>query len=403
MRIRHLTFSSQGGAGQSAKNISIGMNKIGLKSTFSSLFDSNLWNKPLNLPLLTVISALDHFLVKKPKFNGQFSLLRTFYSHYKLPKRAGKDVVWNLHWFTGVLTPSQVEKISLSGTVVITLHDMWLLTGGCHQPGTCNLHNELCSKCPAVHRAFVPLVHKTALNKSMLFENEKVGFVSPSKWMLNSSAKISAKPGVQKNVKVIHNPIDEIFFANQARQFDYENANRKLVAIVANVNDPNKRIIDMCMDFEKWRKEFANSDTELLVIGQHNANLENLYPNVKFLGELSQPELVKVLDACFLNIGYSLAENYPTVVVESAARGVPTWALDNPGYKEVIEDLGAGRIFSSAKDLWSEVFISNAPYADHLAQANLLRQRAKSYSQESIAAEYLAFYQELQLKSKGER
>lgn len=388
-----------GGAGLVAGNISAGMRELGFDSSVLVSTDGNLRTNPFRNPLLTIAAALDHFIVKKPDFVGQFSLFRSNLTGSVKLRTNLRSTILNLHWFAGVISLNQILELYPNQTVVVTLHDMWLLTGGCHQPGNCSGHESSCTSCPNVRKPFIPLVRKSASLKDGVIKHKGIGIVSPSRWMVEASPKIKGSLG--ENVRIIHNPIDDEFF-NQAdtKAFNNSKVEKQAITIAADLEDPNKQILKMCQDFERATENNLDSSAKLILVGGNGARFANNFKHVEWAGNLSQDALIPLLDSSAFNIGYSIAENYPSVVIESAARGLPTLALRNSGYTEVIEDLGGGQTFEFTSELWSHFFEANETDALHIAEKKRVFLKAKSYSREAIAKQYLHFYEELEIQGR---
>ena len=85
------------------------------------------------------------------------------------------------------LGPSLIHSAGTSFPVIITLHDMWLITGKCIQPGMCDKWKDNCFPCPQ-SLSFLPV--KRGISRNL---QEKIYFISkakpyictPSKWLMD--------------------------------------------------------------------------------------------------------------------------------------------------------------------------------------------------------------------------
>ncbi|MFN5981137.1 MAG: glycosyl transferase, partial [Pseudanabaena sp.] len=58
--------------------------------------------------------------------------------------------ILNLHWISGGFV--QIETLKkFKEPIVLTLHDMWALTGGCHYSQDCDRYTISCGNCPQLH------------------------------------------------------------------------------------------------------------------------------------------------------------------------------------------------------------------------------------------------------------
>src|SRR4029077_3191117 len=69
------------------------------------------------------------------------------------------DVI-HLHWFSQFIDLADLVALKEAGkTIVLTPHDLWAVTGGCHFPGECRRFLSKCYPCPLLENdpaAFVP-------------------------------------------------------------------------------------------------------------------------------------------------------------------------------------------------------------------------------------------------------
>lgn len=99
--------------------------------------------------------------------------------------------------------------------------------------------------------------------------------------------------------------------------------------------------------------KIKRKDIYFHIIGVHETPKLSDLSHVKFYPKISRQEVFKVLDKCHLNVVTSLREGNPTVIWESAARGVPTLSLSNSGMKDTLIN-GLGNLIpneTSSEDL----------------------------------------------------
>ena len=102
------------------------------------------------------------------------------------------DVI-HLHWVNqAMLSLSDLHRIMQSGKPVVwTMHDMWNMTGVCHQSGACDRWLKQCGKCPQLCKPSAhDLSYSTFQRKQKFYEQHQLTFVGCSQW-LTSLAKQS--------------------------------------------------------------------------------------------------------------------------------------------------------------------------------------------------------------------
>jgi glycosyltransferase involved in cell wall biosynthesis len=81
----------------------------------------------------------------------------------------------------------------------------------------------------------------------------------------------------------------------------------------------------------------------------------DLYNRVNFTGRLSDDDLAEVLGSSWINLHFSQTEGFGLSIVEAAACGTPTVALDTPGVSEVINEFGFGLVARNLNDMKNKV------------------------------------------------
>ncbi len=75
----------------------------------------------------------------------------------------------------------------------------------------------------------------------------------------------------------------------------------------------------------------------------------------KFTGRLRYENLADVLSSSWINLHFSLTEGFGLTILEAAASGTPTVALDAPGVSEVINEFGLGLVVKDLKDMKNKI------------------------------------------------
>ena len=116
--------------------------------------------------------------------------------------------------------PALLQHLPPSKPVVITLHDLSPITGGCDYPGSCRGLEVACGCCPIMdshwegdysHRIF--RMKEIAYSRS---DRERLAFVANSVWS-GEKAKVSALARGRK-IEVIHYGLDQTVYSSQKRR-----------------------------------------------------------------------------------------------------------------------------------------------------------------------------------------
>ena len=149
------------------------------------------------------------------EFRDEFSRYRTPVSNtmfsflYPSPLIAstyllGSDVV-NIHWVADFFNAVDLSTLANAGIpVVITLHDEWTYTGGCHYTAGCSNFTQNCEHCPQLREQLwhiPPLVLKRKRSNYGCLH-----IVAPSEWIAGQARRSSLL--ANNPVEVIHNPIN---------------------------------------------------------------------------------------------------------------------------------------------------------------------------------------------------
>jgi len=116
--------------------------------------------------------------------------------------------------------PALLRCLPSSKPVVITLHDLSPITGGCDYPGSCRRFEAACGCCPIMdsHRAG-DYSHRIFRVKEMAYSRpsrERLVFVTNSLWS-GEKARLSALTKGRK-VEVIHHGLDQSVYSPQKRR-----------------------------------------------------------------------------------------------------------------------------------------------------------------------------------------
>ena len=332
----------------------------------------------------------------------------------RLPQFQQADIV-HLHWFNqGMLSLGDVEKILQSGKPVVwTMHDMWPVTGVCHQAGACERWLTGCGHCPLLRGGggAEDLSVKTYERKRKTYGSAPMTFVACSDWL----AEIARRAPLLKGCPVhsIPNPIDTEFFVSQdkvkARQALGLPLDKKILLFVAyKATDPNKGIQYLRQALEQLHESDGAWTEQLAVVpvGREASTLQGTFPCALYPQEyVSSEETMRMLyDAADVLLMPTLMDNLPNTVVEAMACSTPCVAFNVGGLPQMITPGVDGYLarYKDASDLAQGIraVLSSANYPE---MATAAREKAvNTYSEAAVAQRFIALYENLLSPAKEE-
>lgn len=325
-KILQLSTGHLGGAGIAARNLNVGLNEIGIHSTFVATSQTNYHLEMAESAIKRKFSKsligrgnslVNRFISSKSVFtlHSSSSSLENILQIAGGPDKA----ILHIHNWFNLLSIWDIEiLLELGYKIVFTLHDERLLTGGCHSTLGCNLFNSGCNKCPEVAIPLQRTVSANFKSQSTLFKKfrTQITFIAPSAWISNQAKVICDEAGL--SLIVINNYIP----VPVNGKTDFVHTSRKsLVFGVANV-DPKS--------FVKGGDRLHLVDS---LIRENNLNIE--FKDLRNYSEnsFSKSEFWNHIDYLLIT---SRSENSPNIIFEAKGFGVPVLATDVGGIRELL-------------------------------------------------------------------
>jgi len=273
------------------------------------------------------------------------------------------DIIY-IHWaLNGLLNFRSFRKIAeLNKPVIIFLHDMWAITGGCHHSFTCDKYKtEGCHNCPMFTDSKKnDLSAKEFRKKQRLYSKfNNLHFLSPSRWLYDC-AKVSLLTK-DKPVYYIPNILDNTLFKPSdkavAKQILNIDAGETVVAFGAiSVNSPYKGWVYLQKALELLKQDPLSENISVLIFGSvYNQEIADAIPfKTKFMGYLKDEFSTSVIyNAADVFIAPSLAEAFGYVVMESLSCGTPVVGFNVGGIPDMISHKENGYLakYKDAEDL----------------------------------------------------
>jgi len=318
------------------------------------------------------------------------------------------DVI-HLHWINfGFLSLKSIKKLIATGKpIVITLHDMWTFTGGCHYSKDCTNYLRSCGNC----LPYLKHPHETDLSgkgwkrKAELFRHKNLTIVPCSEWLASKARQSSLLK--DKKVLSVPNPIDVSVFKpeekSKSKKIFNLNPDKNYILFAAmKVSDERKGFAYFKRGLEILATKFPNAlhSTELLIFGQYQEeDFAGIPFKINSLGRLSEvSSIVNAYSAASVFVIPSLEDNLPNTIMEAMACGTPVVGFNTGGIPEMIDHHKTGYVaeYKSSEDLAEGInwTLFQAPYESLCAAS---REKAVAeYSEETVAGKYIRLYREAQ-------
>lgn len=349
LRILHLSKSSSGGATVYAESLSNGLEQLGFESEL--LHDENLKDESLTG------QSIAHFF---NRLQGRFYVeaqKKTFHPTNRFreldlrSRLTGYDVI-HIHEVANWMGLKNLfNDMPKSTPVIMSLHDLWPITGGCVVFNGCERYKTSCDNCPALGTPFNRLLANRQLQlKRQIYTRENLHFVANSRWTYNKMQQATSI-GKNRSLSIIHPVVDHDNFnignSESARQL----LNLPLDAFIvcagaASVTDENKNIAEAIQAVSQIASE---RQTVLLIFGDGNLPVpQNM--DVRFLGPIANRQnLANVYRASDVFLSTSKMETYGMTLIEAMACGTPVVAYRTGAIPHVVPDRKTGILVETGK------------------------------------------------------
>ncbi len=327
----------------------------------------------------------------------------------RLPEFREADVV-HLHWTNqAMLSLRDLERILQSGKrVVWTMHDMWPITGICHQADQCDHWREGCGKCPLLRR---PRRHDLSAQvygkKLQTYAKGRLTLVGCSQWLAALAAESPLLKG--QRVTSIPNPINTDFYQPAGHddaplrdavrdRLGLPRDRRLLLFTAFKLTDPNKGIDYLIESLTLLCQEHPELKDSLgLVLAGHGAErLRDAFPVPAFpQGYVTDEERMRDLyQAADLLVMPTLMDNLPNTIAEAMACGIPCVAFSVGGTPQMVDPGVNGYLAECRNSLdFAEGIARVLGSKSYDALCRNARKKAlAAYSEKAVAEQYIEVY-----------
>lgn len=337
------TYDNQGGAAIAALRLHHSLCSKGIEGKFLTLIKTKdddtvvSINPIVNNRTISAISAIDKIPLINSKTTQPFPISPAWLSAGgwgvgQAIKKYDPDII-HLHWITsGMLSISDIAKISALKPIVWTLHDMWAFTGGCHYSSGCRQYKNGCGACPLLKSESKKDLSSWIFNRKQKSWNTKnITLASPSNWLNNFAS--TSPLFIQSTKIVISNgvKIDDPLFKKKEICFRLNlPLDKKLILIVAqSLSDPRKGAE---LFFKSLERIQIPHKFDIISIGNLPKQLPKTSSKIHNFGYLSSPkDMASLYAAADVFVLPSVEDNFPNTVLESMSVGTPVVAFRGGG------------------------------------------------------------------------
>lgn len=273
----------------------------------------------------------------------------------RLPKELLQADVIHLHWVTSMIDLEHFfSAVPTSTPIVWTLHDMNLLTGGCHFSGPCVKFRSGCGACPELTSSNpADLASRTFERKKKVLDRLPEGrltLVCPSTWM-ESEVASSLLLRRFSRATIPYGVDFEQFRPDEQQHFRQANgigADSCIILFVSDHVDNHRKGFDLL--HAAFRQADFASDAVLITVGSPTGKLEVQLPNIRVveLGRITNPsEMAMIYSAADFLVIPSRQDNLPNTVLEAMACGTPVLGFDVGGIPDMVKDGVTGRVVAT--------------------------------------------------------
>src|SRR6059058_6202086 len=344
MKVLHLNTHASGGSYECAALLSTALAEQGI--------ESRVLCKGSQLPesvgvLLDRVIRRSYVSFSTEPWHGTRRLLSPPPSEHL----RGVDVV-HLHtvadWFD---VPHWLDALPRRMGVVISIHDMWHVTGGCFLYRGCDLYSDTCTPCPILRwPANRFLAADEQSRKLRAYHKCRARLVANSHWL----AEIAGRSPIAKacgGVRVVLPGIDTTVFKPQDKSLCRKHLGLPESAFVivtggASLTDANKNVPWL---FEQLSHLPELAGVIVLAFGEGAVPVPGRL-DVRFTGGIrDRHELARLLTAADVFVSASQMETFGMTLVEAIACGTPLVAFRVGGIPEAAPE-GQGAMLCVPQD-----------------------------------------------------
>lgn len=368
MNILHITSTDLRGAGNAATAFNTLLNARGHRSKLVVVFKTK--NDPDIIGFIRPIHSrvklfLDEIILIFHKIQTYVKVGKTHpdYYFYNLDERKSNfsaksilrkidfnpDVIF-VHWVSNFVNTAAINELSqlTQAKMYWVMVDNAPITGGCHYPWNCKGYETDCSDCPALLTASKKYIAKRN------FELKKANFPSCMQVLTISSIdKMRAEKSsfyISRQANTIFQPVDENIFhpasKSQARKDLNLPQDKKIIFFAAtDISERRKGFAELQEALRFFEQKIIDKgdnlqDYLLITAGKRFLSSRNSFScsvSMRYLGYLSEQDMVKAFNAATLFVCPTLEDSGPGILGQAMLCGVPTVAFATGAAVDLIQ------------------------------------------------------------------
>lgn len=301
-----------------------------------------------------------------------------------------------------------LPDLSKHNPTVMTLHDMWPLTGHCAHSIDCKRWKTGCGECP--HLDIYPAMShdQTAYNwqrKSDIYAKSRLYITGPSKWIVQTASESILSPAIIKS-RVIPNGIDQTVF----HPSDKQEARNELGL-------PNDATIFLFVSAGGIQrssfKDFSTIQKAIEIVAQKVTGQRIIFLalgdtwftekvgdiEIRHLSHVDSVEtMAKYYQAVDIYLHAARAESFGLVIAEAQSCGTPVIATSIGGIPDTIKHGETGFLTHphDSQDMAERIIqlLNNDALRTEMSK-EAAQFAKKNFSVDQMIQNYLSFYQEI--------
>ena len=268
-----------------------------------------------------------------------------------------------INWVNqGMLSLKGFEKIlKLGKPTIVTMHDMWWMTGICHHAGECSHFEKDCGNCPLLgkHGRPADFSFKVHREKQKIYNRKgidrRLAFVAVSSWLKTRGEESSLLKN--QHLEVIPNVFSPVSMRELPENV-IENKKGKIRILfgAARLDDPIKGLDTLreatLILKESYPEKASQMELRFFGIAKNPDSLKGFGLPVFSLGIMRrEEELAKVYSGADILVSASDYETLPGTLVEAQAYGCVPVSFNRGGQGDIITDDSKGILVDYDSDL----------------------------------------------------
>jgi glycosyltransferase involved in cell wall biosynthesis len=271
-----------------------------------------------------------------------FTLNHPFLTATQLESMVKDADVINLHWTARFLSIENIAQLSNIGKpLVITIRDMFPLTGGCHFFHGCSEWQKNCRNCQQLVDTFDDFPSKVLNAKRRYYNFDNITIVTLSK---HSAEIVKKVPYFNKcRIEIIPNSIETDVFKpynkNEARKKLSLPLERKIIGYMPSSSSTLKGYRELIVAFDLLKQQYKNLNPFIMLLGDKTPLDKEVHFENRSLGYINDNQtLALAYSAADLVVVPSWEETFSNTTAESISCGTPVVGFQTGGIPDMVKD-----------------------------------------------------------------